>query len=239
MDQDRSSGRDNGWMSNALHAIQTPAGAVPARRYDAAQPRATIVFAHGAGAGQDHAWMRGRAADLQARGLSVLTFDFPYRAAGRRMPDRAPVLLSAFAAVVAEAAGTLPGPLLIGGKSMGGRMATMLAAEPDLHPAVIGVVAMGYPLHPPQKPAQLRVAHLPHMRVPLLVVQGTRDPFGSPDEVDAACAAVGASPLIVSIDGGGHGFEVPARVGPQDAVFGRVADRVREWLDTLLSASPQ
>lgn len=225
-------------MSDALTSIDTPAGPVPARHYPAAQPRATVVFAHGAGAGHDHTWMRGRATDLQARGLSVLTFDFPYRAAGRRMPDRAPVLLSAFAGVVAAAASALPGPLLIGGKSMGGRMATMLAAGPDLHPAVIGVVAMGYPLHPPQKPDQLRVAHLPAMRVPLLVVQGTRDPFGSPDEVEAAFGAVGVSPLIVGIESGGHGFEVPARVGRQEVVFGHVAERVSGWLDTLLSASP-
>lgn len=183
--------------------------------------------------------MRGRAADLQARGISVLTFDFPYRAQGRRVPDRAPVLVAAFSDVVAYAAQQWPGPLLVGGKSMGGRMATMLAAELGLRDEVVGVVAMGYPLHPPGKPEQLRVAHLPGVRVPLLVVQGTRDPFGSPSDVTEACRRVGAAPYVVTIEHGGHGFEVPKRDGSQADVFARVADEVVRWLDTLLSASGQ
>ena len=183
--------------------------------------------------------MRARSGDLQGRGISVLTFDFPYKARGRSMPDRAPVLVSAFRDVVSYAAGLSAGPLLIGGKSMGGRMATMLAAEPELHEAAIGVVAMGYPLHPPGKPEQLRVAHLPLVSVPLLILQGTRDPFGSPSEVTEACAQVGAAPRVIAIDGGGHGFEVPKKVRPQAEVFGAVANDVSSWLDTLLSASGQ
>lgn len=198
-----------------------------------------LVFAHGAGAGQDHAWMRGRAEDLRTRGVSVLTFDFPYKAHGRRLPDRAPVLVSAFRDVVTYAAQRFDGPLLIGGKSMGGRMATMLAAEPGLHADVVGAVAMGYPLHPPGRPEQLRVAHLPGVKVPLLVVQGTRDPFGSPSDVSAACEQAGATPTVLAIEHGGHGFEVPKRVANQAAVFALVADEVVRWLDTLLSASGQ
>jgi len=219
--------------------VPTSSGPLPARLYPAEAPRATLIFAHGAGAGQDHAWMRGRAADLQARGVSVLTFDFPYKAQGRRLPDRAPVLVSAFRDVVTYAEQRFSGPLLIGGKSMGGRMATMLAAEPGLHDAVVGAVAMGYPLHPPGKPEQLRVAHLPGSQVPLLVVQGTRDPFGSPSDVIEACRHVGAAPTVFAIEHGGHGFEVPKRVANQATVFALVADEVVRWLDTLLSASGQ
>jgi predicted alpha/beta-hydrolase family hydrolase len=183
--------------------------------------------------------MRGRAEDLRARGLSVLTFDFPYRATGRRIPDRAPVLVEAFREVVAEAATRTGTALLIGGKSMGGRMATMLAAEPGLHPSVAGVVSMGYPLHPPGRPDQLRVAHVARIAVPWLVIQGTRDPFGSPTDVREACAAAGASPTVIGIEGGHHGFEIPKRAGSQTAVFASVADSVVQWLDRLLSASSQ
>ena len=219
--------------------ISTRSGPLPARVFAATTPRATLVFAHGAGAGQDHPWIRGRATDLQSRGVSVVTFDFPYKAQGRRVPDRAPVLVEAFREVVAHAAAQFDGPLLIGGKSMGGRMATMLAAEPGLHAAVIGVVSMGYPLHPPGKPDQLRIAHLSGLRVPWLVIQGTRDPFGSPSDISAACADGGSVPAVIAIEQGGHGFEIPKRAGSQAAVFAVVADGVVGWLDTLLSASGQ
>jgi predicted alpha/beta-hydrolase family hydrolase len=149
------------------------------------------------------------------------------------------VLVEAFRDVVANAADRFGGPLLIGGKSMGGRMATMLAAEPGLNDAVIGVVSMGYPLHPPGKPDQMRVAHLSGMRVPWLVIQGTRDPFGSPSDIAAACNAVDVRPALMTIEGGGHGFEIPKRTGSQPDVFAAVADGVVGWLDTLLSASGQ
>lgn len=219
--------------------LQTSSGVLPGTLYHAESPRALLVFAHGAGAGRAHPWMRGRASDLRERGLSVVTFDFPYMAQGRRVPDKAPVLVSAFRDVVAHAATLTSAPLLIGGKSMGGRMATMLAAEHPLHPAVIGVVSMGYPLHPPGKPDQLRVAHLGAVEVPWLAVQGTRDPFGSADDIAEACRVAGVSPTLVSVPDGGHGFEVPKRSGSQATTFAAVADAVSNWLDTLLSASEQ
>lgn len=213
--------------------VATTSGPLPARRYTADGADATLVFAHGAGAGQDHAWIRGRATDLQERRVTVVTFDFPYRAAGRRLPDRTPVLLAAFQDVVRAVSATSALPVAIGGKSMGGRMATMLAAEPDL-PRVLGVVAMGYPLHPPGKPDQLRVAHLPGIRVPVLVLQGERDPFGSPSDVAEHAHRVGAALEVVAVPGG-HGFEVPKRSGTQRDVQVRVADQVRAWLDRLLA----
>jgi len=168
-----------------------------------------------------------------------VTFDFPYRVQQRKVPDKAPVLVGAFRNAVDAVAARVDGPLLVGGKSMGGRMATMLAAEPPLSPRVVGVVAMGYPLHPPGKPAQLRVEHLGAMAVPALVVQGTRDPFGTPDEIAREWGKAGATPTLVTVEDGGHGFEVPRRVHDQAETYARVADAVVRWLDTLLGESRQ
>lgn len=181
--------------------------------------------------------MRARASDLASRGLRVVTFDFPYISARRKVPDRAPVLLAAWRAVVDHAADRWDDvSLAIGGKSMGGRMATMLAAEPDAPPAIAACIALGYPLHPPGRPDQLRVLHLGAIRVPLLVVQGERDPFGSPDDVAREFEAAGAHPRVIAVAGGGHGFEVRARDARQAAVYASVADGVSRWLDTLPGA---
>lgn len=217
--------------------IDTPSGDIAATLYEPPQPRRTLILAHGAGAGQRHPWMRARAGDLCDRGVRVITFDFPYVTAGRKVPDRAPVLLAAWRHVIASVAARFPDEILaIGGKSMGGRMATMLMAEPDAPAVVRGCVALGYPLHPPGKPEQLRVAHLGAIRVPVLVVQGDRDPFGGPDEIRREFEAAGARPEVVAIPHGGHGFEVRARDAAQSAVYAGLADTVRQWLDTLQAA---
>ncbi|BCS35753.1 alpha/beta hydrolase [Luteitalea sp. TBR-22] len=220
-------------------SIGSSAGDLLATQYDPEGPaRHTLILAHGAGAGQAHPWMRARAADLAARGVRVVTFDFPYVTARRKVPDRAPVLIAAWRAVVDDVARRWPDvPLAIGGKSMGGRMATMLVAEPDAPAAVRGCVALGYPLHPPGKPEQLRVAHLGAIRVALLVVQGGRDPFGGPDDIRREFAAAGAHPTVVDMPFGGHGFEVRARDARQADEYARVADAVSQWLDTLQPAA--
>ena len=164
--------------------IEGASGEVSATLYEPAAPRHTLILAHGAGAGQGHPWMRARAGDLSDRAIRVVTFDFPYITARRKVPDRPPALIATWHAVVAHVASRFPGqPLAIGGKSMGGRMATMLQAEPNAPTSVRGCVALGYPLHPPGRTDQLRTAHLSAIRVPLLVIQGERDPFGSPDDV--------------------------------------------------------
>jgi predicted alpha/beta-hydrolase family hydrolase len=150
----------------------------------------TLVFAHGAGAAMDHPFMNVVARGVGERGIRVVRFEFPYMAArrtgGKRgAPDRQPVLLQTWRDVVAE----LGGPsLVIGGKSMGGRMATMIADELRVR----GVVVLGYPFHPPGQPEKLRTAHLETMQTPTLIVQGTRDPFGTAEEV----AAYRLSPTI-------------------------------------------
>jgi hypothetical protein len=143
---------------------------------------ATVALAHGAGAPMDSPWMNTMAAALAARNLRVVRFEFRYmqrrRADGkRRGPDWPPVLLATWRDVVEALRGTRR--LVIGGKSMGGRIASMVADEC----AVDGLVCMGYPFHPPRAPEKLRTAHLRDLQTPSLILQGTRDPFGIPEEV--------------------------------------------------------
>lgn len=140
---------------------------------------ATLILAHGAGAGMEHEWMTTVARGLAERGLRVVRFEFPYmhaRREGRRPgPDRMPKLLACYREVVeAQQA-----PVILAGKSMGGRAATMLADDIDCR----GVVAFGYPFHPPGKPENLRTAHLETMQTRTLIVQGERDTFGTREEV--------------------------------------------------------
>jgi len=144
-----------------------------------------FLFAHGAGAPMDHPWMTSVAKAMGEQGIRVVRFEFPYMAARRTggkkggAPDRQPVLLDTWRNVIEEHGGG--GKVCIGGKSMGGRMASMVADEMNVR----GLICFGYPFHPPGKPEQLRVAHLEHMRTPALILQGTRDPFGTRDEVPA------------------------------------------------------
>lgn len=138
-----------------------------------------FLFAHGAGAPMDHPWMTSVAKAMAEQGIRVVRFNFQYMEARRKAPDRQPVLLDTWRSVIEEHGGG--GKVCIGGKSMGGRMASMVADEMNVR----GLICFGYPFHPPGKPEQLRVAHLEHMRTPALILQGTRDPFGTRDEVPA------------------------------------------------------
>ncbi|MGZ5433065.1 MAG: alpha/beta family hydrolase [Thermoanaerobaculia bacterium] len=145
--------------------------------------RHVFLFAHGAGAPMDHAWMNTVAEGMGAQGIRVVRFEFPYRAARRAAgkkggaPDRQPVLLDTWRRVIEEHGGG--GKVCIGGKSMGGRMASMVADEMGVR----GLICFGYPFHPPGKPDQLRIAHLEHLSTPALLLQGTRDPFGTREDV--------------------------------------------------------
>jgi len=141
-----------------------------------------VVLAHGAGAPMDTPFMTAMAEGLAGEGFRVARFEFPYMAerrnSGRRKPpDREPVLLESWRAAIA-ALGE-PDRLVIGGKSMGGRMASLIADESG----VAGLLCLGYPFHPPGKPEKLRTAHLEKLKTPALIVQGTRDPFGTRDDV--------------------------------------------------------
>lgn len=148
---------------------------------------ATLLLAHGAGAPMDSPFMEAMAAGLAQRGWRVVRFEFPYmaqirRSGQRRPPDRLPRLLEAFREQVALEAGSA---LIIGGKSLGGRVATLLAAELSDPTPVAGCLCLGYPFHPPGRPTQQRTAHLATLRTPTLIIQGERDPFGRREEVEA------------------------------------------------------
>jgi predicted alpha/beta-hydrolase family hydrolase len=160
----------------------------------------TLVLAHGAGAAMDSPGMADVASRISSRGVRVVRFEFAYMASRRvgvrRPPPRADTLLDEYRAVLAEVGGRP----VIGGRSMGGRVASMIAAaEPS---AAAGLVCLSYPWHPPARPDQPRVAHLAELRVPTLIVQGTRDPFGSPDEVAAYGLPAGIE--VLWLDDGDH-----------------------------------
>jgi len=202
---------------------------------------AVLVLAHGAGAGHFSPFMTVYAAALSARGVDVVTFNFGYMERGRKTPDRAPVLEETFRRAVAgalEHRHVRGSRLFIGGKSMGGRIATHLAADPERWPPgahpLSGVVVLGYPLAPPGGRSKGdRVSHLKRLRVPTLIVQGTRDPFGGPDEIREAVFREGATPPIDihTVDGGDHSFGVLKSSGrDQDAVHTEIQDTIAAWL---------
>jgi predicted alpha/beta-hydrolase family hydrolase len=158
--------------------------------YDGPETAATtLLLAHGAGAAMDSPALTAAAAALARAGLRVVRFEFGYMAArregARRPPPRAETLIPEYraAAVAALAALAAPGRLLIGGKSMGGRVASMLADELHAEARVAGLLCLGYPFHPPGRPDRLRTRHLETLATPALIAQGTRDPFGTRDEV--------------------------------------------------------
>jgi len=184
-----------------------------------------LVFAHGAGAGASHPWMRHVVTELEARGVRVVTFDFPYMAEGRKMPDRGPVLEAAFATEWARVAATTSGPMYAGGKSMGGRIASQVAAAGGFTPVPAGLVFFGYPLHPPGNPEQRRDRHLPLITIPMLFLHGTRDPFGSKEELRELIDELPTSTLNI-VEGGDHSL-VTGRAKPVSAA---VLDSVREWM---------
>ena len=181
-----------------------------------------LVLAHGAGAGQRHPFMVAVARGLAERGVDVATFDFPYMRQKRKVPDRPPVLEAAFREAIdeARAAAGRGHRLFVGGKSMGGRMATHLASQGTA--GLEGVIALGYPLHPPGKPGQLRAAHLPAITVPVLIVQGERDAFGTPAELRPLLAAMNAT-VTLHVVPGGHSFEVTAPM----------LDAVAAWIQSV------
>ena len=198
----------------------------------------TLILGHGAGAGQRSVFLVDLARALSALGVDVVTFNFLYTEQGRRMPDRAPALEACYRAVIDAVRAHVESArraLFIGGKSMGGRMATQVAsADPRL--PIAGLVLLGYPLHPPGRPSERRDKHLPAIGRPMLFVQGTRDAFGTPDELTPIVGALVPAPTLHVVANGDHSFklskknpEVQAAVyaGVQHAIVGfirRTAD---------------
>ena len=189
------------------------------------------MLAHGAGAGQKSTWMVKAARALAASGISCATFDFPYITAGRKVPDKAPVLEAHWRSVVDEAQSTFAGlPVFIGGKSMGGRIASQIAAEGV--DGVRGLVFFGYPLHPPGRPDQRRDAHLPRIAVPMLFIQGSKDTFGNEQELSALIPSLKTATLHV-VPGGDHSFKVPGGVKAQQPAFDSVIATAANWMKAV------
>lgn len=202
--------------------------------YAARDPFAAIVLGHGAGAGQKSPWMVKMASGLAARGLTAATFDFPYMAAGRGGPDRPPVLEQAWREAVEAARKELPDlPLFIGGKSMGGRIASHIASQGGAGD-IGGLIFFGYPLHPPGRPDKRRDAHLPQIREPMLFIQGAVDTFGTGEEIRALLPLLKRATLH-EVAGGDHGFKVPKRLGSPDAIMSGVMDTTVEWIRGVLA----
>ncbi|NDC34654.1 MAG: alpha/beta fold hydrolase [Synechococcaceae bacterium WB9_2_112] len=183
-----------------------------------AEAAVTLLLAHGAGAAMDSPFMDAMAHGLANRGARVVRFEFPYmakrRADGRqRAPDRLPKLLDAFRQQVAMENDT--GKLVIGGKSMGGRLASLLVDELAAHSNVCGCLCLGYPFHPPGKPEQRRTTHLETLSTPTLILQGERDSFGRQGEVEG----YNLSPAIAVqwITAGDHSFKPTRRSGLSEA----------------------
>jgi predicted alpha/beta-hydrolase family hydrolase len=167
--------------------------------------KATVMLYPGAGTGCDHSSLVAAEARLGTSAY-VERIDFPYRREGRRAPDRAPKLLAAMREDLAQFS-RRRGPIVMGGRSMGGRMTTMLAANVDEQGPVkrlAGLVLICYPLHPPKKPEKLRVEHFPNVHVPCLFISGTRDPFGTPDELQEWTGTIPAPVEHVWVEGARH-----------------------------------
>ena len=162
----------------------------------------TLILGHGAGAPQRSAFMVAFANELAERGVDVVTFNFLYTEQRRRVPDRNDRLEQCYRAVIDTVRERGAPRLAIGGKSMGGRIASQVAAAAAIDLA--GLVFLGYPLHPPGKPDQLRYKHLPAIRAPMLFVQGSRDAFGTPDELRPILHELAVPTELFEIEGGDH-----------------------------------
>jgi predicted alpha/beta-hydrolase family hydrolase len=217
-------------------------GSVTALLYPASKREragVTIVLGHGAGADQLSGFMRRAATGLAARGFDVMTFNFLYKEQGRSIPDPKARLESCYQAVIKTALThrkLKKNRLVIGGKSMGGRIASQVAAtQPD---GIAGLVFLGYPLHPPGRPDKLRDEHLKDIRAPMLFVQGERDAFGTTEEIRAVIKRLRLPAKVHKIEGGDHSFKVPKSLGvPQQNVYETIMDEVAGWLRSDFGAS--
>ena len=221
-------------MPDKMRVEVAPNQGVTALVYPAAKPDpagVTLILGHGAGAGQRSDFMTRFATELAARGINMVTFNFLYTEQGRRVPDTNNKLEACFRAVIETVRQKKigRGTLVIGGKSMGGRIASQIAAAGA--PDVDGLVFLGYPLHPPGKVDQLRAKHLSDIKVPMLFVQGSRDAFGTPDELRPIIKTLKAPADLYVVEGGDHSFKVLKRAGiTQEDTYKAVLDRIELWL---------
>ncbi len=209
----------------------------------------TLILAHGAGANQSSPFMRLFATGLAERGIDVLTFNFLYMEKRKHVPDKTPILESCYSAVIdaAHRHKKLKGNrIAIGGKSMGGRIASQVAASrsaKSTHKSdktnstanafidVAALVFLGYPLHPPGRPDKLRDKHLPDITAPMLFIQGERDAFGTAEEIQKLVARLNLPATLLVIEGGDHSLKVPKKASmSQDKVYANSMDHITAWL---------
>jgi predicted alpha/beta-hydrolase family hydrolase len=225
-------------MPTQLRVELSVSHSVTALVYPAAQrDRAgvTLILGHGAGAGQTSDFMVKFADALATRGIDVVTFNFLYSEQRRRSPDPTGRLEECYRAVieaVRHRAELAENRLAIGGKSMGGRIASQVAATDSS--ILVGLVFLGYPLHPPGRPDHLRSKHLSQIKAPMLFVQGSRDAFGTPDELRPIIARLATTADLYVVEGGNHSFKIPKKSGiKQEKVYCDIQDHIAFWLKNL------
>jgi hypothetical protein len=191
---------------------------------------AGYVLAHGAGAGMRHRFMESIAQALAGRGIATLRYQFPYVEAGTRRPDAPGVLEATVRAAVAKARESTPDlPLIAGGKSLGGRMTSNAMARRPLE-GVLGLVFLGFPLHPPKRPGVTRAEHLDRVESPMLFLQGTRDDLADLELITSVCGRLGSRTTLHVVEGADHSFSVLKRSGRSDAeVMEELALTVVQW----------
>jgi predicted alpha/beta-hydrolase family hydrolase len=194
-----------------------------------------FVFGHGAGAGMRHSFMDACAERLFERGVATLRYNFPYMQAGKRAPNRAPVLVATVRAAAAEGARLAADlPLLAGGKSMGGRMTSTAASQEPLT-GVRGLAFFGFPLHAPGRDSSERGAHLAEVALPMLFLQGTRDKLANLELLEPLLSAVRPTPTLHVVEGADHGFHVLKRSGRMDEdVLDELCDTFASWARALV-----
>jgi predicted alpha/beta-hydrolase family hydrolase len=222
-------------MSEHLRVEISPQQSVTAIVYAGARKErggVTLILGHGAGAGQTSDFIVGFADGLAARGIDVVTFNFSYSEQGRRIPDPNDRLEACWCAVIEAVRRQMKSnteALAIGGKSMGGRIASQVAAGGI--GGLAGLIFLGYPLHPPGRPERLRAEHLADIKVPMLFVQGSRDAFGTPDELRPIVAPLHPPVEVHVVEGGDHSFKVRKGAGiSQEDVYRAIQDHIAAWL---------
>src|SRR5438477_2714114 len=228
-------------MPDRLRVEVAPSQHVTAMGYPAAtgnRAGVTLILAHGAGADQTSGFMVAFANALAKRGIDIVTFNFLYSENRRRIPDPNTRLEACWRAVIEAVRSwitSVDNDLALGGKSMGGRIASQIAAcgAGDL----AGLVFLGYPLHPPGKPDRLRSAHLQDVKAPMLFVQGSRDAFGTPAELRPITTQLEPPSDLCVVEGGDHSFKGSKSAGDrQQDVYRAIQDRIETWLRMIVSS---
>jgi uncharacterized protein len=228
-------------MPDRFHVEVAPSQHVTAMNYPAAtgnRAGVTLILGHGAGAHQTSGFMVAFANALAERGIDIVTFNFLYAELRRRIPDPNVRLESCWRAVIEVVRSRITShadSLAIGGKSMGGRIASQVAADDagDL----AGLVFLGYPLHAPGRPDRLRSAHLQDVKAPMLFVQGSRDAFGTPAELRPIISQFEPVADLFVVEGGDHSFKIPKSAGvTQQDVYRAIQDRIETWLRIIASS---